>query len=380
MDRTTLTDGFGPWDGITWLNCAHQGALPEVAAEAAREALAWKIRPSELTQERFNEVPRHLRHVLGRLIGAPPEDVILANSASYGLHLVANGYPWREGDEVLLVRGDFPSVVLPWLGLESRGVRIRWIDAAADSVRPEQVLAHIGARTRLFCTTWVHSFRGHAIDADGIGDVCRSRGVTFMLNTSQGLGARPFDVMRTPVDAITNVGFKWLCGPYGTGFCWVRPELLGELRYNKSYWLSMQTAEDLEQEGDVVVREDLGARRYDVFGTANFFNFVPFTSSLELLLSRGVRNIERYDQDLVGRFIDGLDASKYALVSPREGVERSTLVVFTPRDPLDGAAVYRSLREQGVFVALRRGNLRVSPHLFNTAGDIDRALELLNAA
>jgi selenocysteine lyase/cysteine desulfurase len=61
-----------------------------------------------------------LRRALGRLLGVPAEEVILGNSASYGLHLLANGLPWRDGDEILLVRGDFPSVLLPWLTLESR--------------------------------------------------------------------------------------------------------------------------------------------------------------------------------------------------------------------------------------------------------------------
>src|SRR5437660_11328667 len=100
---------FSPFDGKVWLNCAHQGPLPRAAAEEAREAVAWKVRPFELTAERFAGVPARLRRALGRLLGADAEEVVLANSASYGLHLVANGFPWAAGDEVRLVRGDFPS-------------------------------------------------------------------------------------------------------------------------------------------------------------------------------------------------------------------------------------------------------------------------------
>src|SRR5207237_7974738 len=119
---------FGPFDGKVWLNCAHQGALPRVAAEEAREAITWEVRPFELTAERFAEVPARLRRALGRLIGAPAAEIILGNSASYGLHLIANGFPWREGDEVLLVRGDFPSVLLPWLALGAGRVRVRSVE------------------------------------------------------------------------------------------------------------------------------------------------------------------------------------------------------------------------------------------------------------
>lgn len=381
--RTRMSDhgfaaDFGPFGDVTWLNCAHQGALPRVSANEAREAVEWKVCPSALTQERFNDVPARLKHALARLLNASPDEIVLGNSASYGLHLLANGIPWREGDEILLVRGDFPSVILPWLGLDRRGVRVQQLDPQGVSIDPEELAAHITSRTRLFCTTWVHSFLGHVVDMEGLGAVCREHGVPFVLNTSQGLGARPLDVTTAPVDAITNVGFKWLCGPYGTGFCWMRPALLASLEYNQSYWLAMQTAADLEQEGDVVVREDLGARRYDVFGTANFFNFKPWAASLEYLLEIGLERVAAYDQELVGRLVGGLDRSKYALVSPERGRERSTLTVLRPVEAERATEIYEELRGQQIHVALRRGNLRVSPHLFNTPGDIDRALAILN--
>src|SRR6516164_4421715 len=132
---------FGPFDGKVWLNCAHQGALPRVAAEEAREAITWKVRPFEFTTDRFAEVPARLRRALGRLLGVPAEEIILGNSASYGLHLLANGLPWQDGDEILLVRGDFPSVLLPWLALENRGVRIRFIRPARHLPDPEELAA-----------------------------------------------------------------------------------------------------------------------------------------------------------------------------------------------------------------------------------------------
>src|SRR5438067_2264097 len=137
--RSDYHADFDPFGGRVWLNCAHQGPLPRAAAEEAREAIAWKVCPFELTAERFAGVPARLRRALGRLIGAPADEVILGNSASYGLHLLANGFPWEEGDEVLLVRGDFPSVLLPWLGLEARGVRIRYVQPARHLPDPEEL-------------------------------------------------------------------------------------------------------------------------------------------------------------------------------------------------------------------------------------------------
>lgn len=371
---------FGPFDNKIWLNTAHQGALPRVAVAQAHEAIAWKIAPHNLTTDRFSAVPPRLKAALGRLIDAPAEDIILGNSASYGLHLLANGIRWQAGDEVLLMKGDFPSAILPWLGLQKRGVIVRFIEPRNHVIQADDLLAHLTPATKLVCTTWVHSFSGFAVDAQSLGEVCRAHNILFVMNTSQAIGARTFSAQTMPVDAISNVGFKWLCGPYGTGFCWMRPELRESLDYNQSYWLAMQTADDLMREqSEVVLRDGLGARAYDVFGTANFFNFKPWTASLEYLLEQGIERIEAHDQQLVARFIAGLDLGTYDLLSPRDGPSRSTLIFITHKQPDRNAELYRSLIAQGIYPAFRNGRLRFAPHLYNTEADIDAALIALNA-
>lgn len=370
---------FGPFEDRVWLNCAHQAPLPNVARVEAEEAVAWKVMPWELTTERFAGVPQRLKQAIGRLINAPAEDVILANSASYGLHLVANGFPWRAGDEVLVMRGDFPSDILPWLGLEPRGVTIRQLAPRGRVLEPDEIEAAIGPRTRLLCLTWVHSLSGWAIDLEAIGAICRARGVTFVVNGAQAVGVRPIDARTAPIDALVSVGWKWMLGPYATGFCWMRPELLAALRYNQTYWLSMLTADDLGREQlDLTLRDDPGAARYDVFATANFFNFKPWAASLEYLLDYGIEAARRHDDELVRRLIDGLDRRKYTVTSPEAGPRRSTLVFVEPRARERAEEVYRALQAARVHAALRAGALRFSPHLYNTPGEIDRALTALH--
>ena len=369
------TEDFGPFHGKTWINCSHQGALPRVAADAAKEAIEWKQAPYNLTSKRFTDVPARLRTALSNLVGAPADEISLANSASYGLHLLANGLPLREGDEVLLVRGDFPSVILPWRGLEQRGVTVRFIDPPLD---PDKLAGAITKHSRVLCTTWVHSFTGIALDLDAIGTVCRQHGIWFIVNGAQAVGARPIDVIATPIDALVSVGFKWLCGPYGTGFCWMRPSLRDSLEVNQAYWLAMQTADDLgKEEALPMIRYDLGARAYDIFGTANFFNFMPWTASLEYLLDKGIDTIAAHDGALVDRLIEGLSARDYRVVSPASGPERSTLVLASHGDRSRNENIHLALRERDIEIAYRRGNLRFSPHLYNTTDDIDRALEAL---
>jgi len=140
------------------------------------------------------------------------------------------------------------------------------------------------------------------------------------------------------------------------------------------------TADDLGKE-DVEVRLSEGprtARAFDVFGTANFFNFKPWAASIEYVLGVGIERIAGYDQGLVQRLLDGLDAAKFDLLSPREPPGRSTLVFLSHKEPERNRSVHARLKENGIEVAYRRGKLRLGPHLYNTPEDIDRTLKILN--
>ena len=226
----------------------------------------------------------------------------------------------------------------------------------------------------------MHSFSGHVTDLEAVGSLCRDRGIRFVANTTQGLGARRLDVSRLPVDAIVNAGWKWLCGPYATGFCWMRPELRNSLEHNQAYWLATLTADDLAAEHlELRPPQRDNPRRYDIFAPANFFNYVPWTRSIELLLECGPAAIEAYDQLLVDRLLAGLDRGSYRVLSRESAAERSTLVFLSHLQAERNPTVHRGLAEAGVDVAMRQGSLRLSPHWYNTEEDIDRALEGLGA-
>jgi selenocysteine lyase/cysteine desulfurase len=229
----------------------------------------------------------------------------------------------------------------------------------------------------VFCSSWVFSFTGEAIDVEAIGRLCRDRGVLFVLNGSQAIGTRPLDVKTTPVDALVSCGFKWLCGPYATGFCWLRRELADRLDYEQAYWLTHMADSDLSRDTEPRLRDDLGAARYDVFCTANFLNFAPWRASIELLLDYGIERVATHNQGLIERLITGLEETDWQLVSPREEPARSTLLLIGHPDPERVPAAFAALAHAGVDIAHRAGSLRISPHVFNSAADVDRALDVL---
>jgi selenocysteine lyase/cysteine desulfurase len=256
-------------------------------------------------------------------------------------------------------------------------VRVRPLRPAGELLSAAELTAAIGPRTRLLAVTWVDSFTGRTLDLHELGAACRQAGMLFVVNASQALGARPLDVSATPVDAVVACGYKWLCGPYGTGFAWLHPDLLDRLRPQQAYWLAMQAGRGLDQMRETSVRDDLGVRAFDVFCPAGFATTLPWIASLELFLGTGIGTIADWDQRLVDRLVAGIDPERFRLISPASGPARSTLVVLSA---VDGSSEqrHRRLTEAGIDIAYREGNLRVSVHLFNEPAEIDRALAVLH--
>ena len=374
VDGTPWEEHFSLDPDRVWINASHQGPLPDVAAEAATDAIRWKQRPNHLiTPELFTSVPERVRAGFASVIGARPDQIALANSASYGLHVVANGLGLGADDEVVVAANDFPSDILPWMNLAPDGVEVRAIEPAGSVVTPDEVAAAITPRTRVLCLTWVHSLSGQIIDLDAIGSLCRANGVVFVVNGSQGVGGIPIRVADHPFDALVSVGFKYLCGPYGTGFLWLHDDLVDRLRPAKLYWLSAFTADDLAQPRLDLDSLDLpaGAARHDVFGTANFFNYAALGASVDLISGIGVDRIYPHNLATADDLIARLDPTRYE-VQDRGPEHRRLAIVFVRPLAEDLASFGRRLDGAGIDVAKRVGMARFSPHLYNTDADIDR--------
>ncbi|SCK29185.1 aminotransferase class V-fold PLP-dependent enzyme [Streptomyces sp. WMMB 322] len=369
---------FSDQAGHVWLNTAHQGPMPEAAVRAAVGAAHEKATPYRIPDAAFTERPEELRALLADFVGGRPDEIVLGDSTSHGLNLIAYGLPMRAGDEVLCVEGDYPATVLPWLAQRQRGAGVRFVRRDRHGrLDPERVRRALAPRTRVLAVTWVDSFTGAAADLRALGEICHTAGVLLVVNGSQAVGARPVDVAATPVDALVSCGYKWMCGPYGTGFAWLSPALTELLDPRRVYWLAQQRGRGLEHMRSYTI-ENRGVRGLDVFCPADFLDTAAWTSAVGLLGGLGVHNIHAHGQRLVQRLLDAVDPELYEVVGPQEPEERSGLVVLAGRrGPVDGAV--SALAAAGVHVAVREGNIRLSPHLFNTGEHIDRALEVLNS-
>jgi selenocysteine lyase/cysteine desulfurase len=378
---------FGPFEDHVWLNAAVHGAMPTAAAEAVHEAAQWKVSPHTLPHELFETLPDEMRRAIARLINADPEDVILTNSTSYGINLIANNYRWQGGEDVLLLENDYPANTLPWEAVKDRyGFTTRYLPTDKEMVKPNpaQIEEMSRERTAFLCACWVNTFSGYTLDIDNVSRALKSRNpdAKIILNVSQALGARALDVTRCPVDAIVSTGFKWLCGPYGTGFCWVSKKLQQQMDCNQTNWFVHRDPEDygLNFMQELQLRDDVGIEKYDVFCTANFLNYLPWLATIKYFNQQGLENIEAYDSELAARLINGIkEKGVFTLTSPEEEAERSTIVCLTSGPGMNGEKIVEELDARAIHISLRQDKLRISPHLYNTAEEVERLLTELHS-
>ncbi len=378
MKLSNYTRDFSLDPQHIWLNVASEGPMPKKANEALQEAIEWKSAPHLLTLSKFQQVPLELKKSISRLVHVDKEDVILGNSATYGLHLLANGLEFKAGDEVVLLQNDFPTDILPWLSLQQKGVIVHQLKAKDHVLTPLELEKSMTSRTKLVCLPLIHSFTGVKLDIKTIGKLCSSRGVLCILNLSQAAGAFEVDLSQWEVDAVVCAGYKWLLGPYGTGFCWIRKEIRQQLNYAQNYWISLMNEGTLNTEGPIDLKEDHSARRYDVFGTANFFNYVPWRASIDYLTRLGLDNVEKHNQALVDHMVDGLNQEHFDLISPHPKKERTNIIVFSSKNASQNSQLFEFLKSRSFYLALWRNKLRISPHIYNTLQEIEGLLTALN--
>jgi len=298
-----------------WLNCAHQGPLPKIALNSLKKASQLKEDPSLIEDTMFLDVPDKLKQVLGNLFNIPSEEVILTNSASYSIHLLVRGLKWEQGDEILLVNGDFPTNIFPWLPLQKKGVKIRFIQPERPFLTVGDLKKHVSKKSKLLCVSWVNSFDGHVVDDDEIGEFCRKNNIIFALNGSQAFGYKNLDISKFKADVVFSCGSKWLLAPYGTGFAWIRPAIKQKLELNNAYWLNYST-DNLSDLLNYSYTDGSEGKNLDIFATANFLNYMPWTSSLEYISDIGIKTIENYNKYLVQTILENINKTIYKILSP----------------------------------------------------------------
>ena len=282
FDAAPFRDEFPMAGERVYLNHAVESPIPMRAARAATERIAIGQDPirEEGQREAAGEVAKER---LGRLLNVSPAQIAFLTNVSDAVNMVANGIDWRAGDEVVLVQGEFASLVYPFRGLERLGVSTIFVPKNGSATGLHRIADALSARTRVLAISDVEYRNGFRNDLAALGALCRERDILFVVDASQSLGAQPCDMAAWGADVVVAVAFKWLMGLHGLAVIAVGPAAMERIRPSTP---GRNGVVGDWEDGDYSLVWQPDARRYQG-GALNWLGIVALAESLGLIESAG---------------------------------------------------------------------------------------------
>ena len=366
----------------------HAGVSPpsEPVRRAVHEAVDDFARRGGAAVGEAVERRARLRARLAELVGSRPEDVALTTNTSAGIQAVALDFPWRRGDRILLVDGEFPANVTPWQqAAELFGLEIGWLPLDPFLRSAEEGLAlldrELARGARLLAVSAVQFRSGLRMPIAGMASRCAAAGAEIFVDAVQAAGCLPLDVRG--VDYLAAGAHKWLMGTLGAGFLFVRPERVGALVPRTAGWLSHEDPVRFLVEGPGMVRYDRPIRRRaDLIegGGMPEVALAGLLASVEILLGLGVSAIEEHVNGYLDRLEPELAGRGFRSLRSCHAAGRSGILSLVPPAGHAASALFRELSSRGVACATPDGALRFSPHWPNHFGEIPEVLRAVDGA
>lgn len=353
-----------------YLNHASDSPLPARAAAVMRERIELLQDPLARVRPR-EEYLADAQERLGPWLGIAPAQIAFLTNVAEATAVVANGLPWRAGDEVIVLAGEFASFVYPWRNLERLGVRLTIVPRNGVAFDANRVEAAITERTRLLAISQVDYQSGFHNDLAALGQLCRAKGVRLVVDASQALGVLPLPMPALGVDAMVAVGYKWLMAPHGMAVLAVAPEAMEAIRPTAPGRTSVASGWETDSY-PLDWRPD--ARRYQG-GALNWIGVAALAESLGLLEEIGIEEVRRRALANADRLVGGLAALPVEITSDLRPAHRSQIVAFSFGTPERNDAFVAEALAQRIVVGRRYG-VRVGAHVWNTPEEIDRFVAL----
>jgi cysteine desulfurase / selenocysteine lyase len=365
-----------PWTADTvYLNNASIGPIPERTRRILDAFNSKRTAPHLLPDRDLFAGLQAARDAAARLINADTGEIALATNTGYGLNLAARALPLVRGDRIILSDREFPANVYPWLMLRKQGIEVTLAPCTREGWPDEEFL--LGAlrdpRVKVLAVSFVQFSNGFRADLKKLGTAARANGTTLVVDGIQGVGNSVLDVRETPVDILACGGQKWLLSPWGSGFVYVRKELIPTLEPAMTGWMAFEGTDDFSRltEYNPTFRAD--ARRFEMI-TLPYQDFYGFTQSVELLLEIGIAEIAEVTRSLHEPILRWADARGVRVVSPRDDRHRSAILCIAPEAAVEA---YHAIKRARIVCSLREGAIRLSPHCYNTVGEMEKVLEVL---
>jgi selenocysteine lyase/cysteine desulfurase len=362
-----------------YLDAAAHMPLPKYTAEGMRRYMDFQMYgPGEGRGDYAAKAIREVKPLFARLINAKPSEIGFVVCTKAGEAAVINGLRIQEsGGNVVTNDLHYAGAIHDYIGRRKAGMDVRIVRHRDWRISLADMEAAIDKKTKLVSITLVSNVTGWVEDAKAISDLTHAQGALLYADIIQAAGSVPVDVKALGIDAAACSSYKWLHGPRGAGFLYVKEELqgavIGDLCYpgyvnfNYAPWVSSPAGDEFPY----VAPKNAG--RYEP-GNVSYVGYAGMYEALQRILALGPANIYAHAKPMCDRLKKELPALGYKLLTPLDA--RSSLVVVQARNQ---KAAMGKLQRAGVQVtAAGENRIRISPAVYNNMGDIDRLLAVLS--
>ena len=361
----------------TYLVTHSLGAMPQTVYDKLRGyADQWASRGVRAWAEGWWTTPVDVGNLLGRLMNAPPDSVVMHQNVSVIQAVVASALDFSgPRNKVVYTDQNFPTNMYVWEGQRPRGARIVQVPSDDGGIVPtERLLEAIDEETLIVPISHVCFRNSFVQDAGAICARAREVGARVLLDTYQSLGTLPFDVQELGVDMVCGGSVKWLLGGPGAGYLYVRPDLLEDFAPTITGWAAHAAPFEFE----------LGEQRYApgvermLHGTPAVPALLAATAGYEIIHEVGVETIRAYSQELTEGLRTRMLELGFTSPSPPNPDDRGGSLTIGLADGEDGRAWVEALAERRILVDYRPdAGIRVSPHFYTRREELAEFAETM---
>lgn len=368
---------------VTYLNCAYMSPLLKVVEKAGIRGVRRKRNPADIRAEDFFTITQDLRAEFARLIHAPdPDRIAIIPSASYGLATVTKNLRIQKGENIVVAAEQFPSNYYPWQSLcKETGAELKVVSPDKSfqdrgKIWNAKFLETIGPKTRAVALAHTHWADGTLFDLGALRQRTKEVGAILVVDGTQSVGALPFDVTKFKPDALVCAGYKWLLGPYSIGLAYYS-DYFNDGKPVEENWIHRLDSENFSGLVNYEPRYQPGALRFGVGEHSNFILAPMALKAIAQINRWGVENIQEYCRSITDASINTLREKGFLIEElPHRG---SHLFGIRHSKRLDPEKLKERLNKFKVHVSVRGDAIRVSPHVYNDADDLNRLVKILTA-
>ncbi len=363
-------------DDITYLNCAAQSPALKVSFDAGARGLNRKLHPWDPERANLDTEITQARELFGHLIGSAANNIALMTATSYGAAVAAANLSLRPGQNIVLLQDQFPSNYYCWQHLVARDDgTIKTVARPADGDWTRAVLDAINPQTGIVTLPNCHWTDGGRLDLLAIADKVHDVGAAFVIDATQSIGVQGFDVSKLDPDFVVCSAYKWLLSPDSAGFMYVADRHLDGRPVEDNH-AGRVGESSMETSAGYGERYQPGAIRFDQGASDNMVYLPMCVTAMEQIVAWGIANIDESLRPITDKIAAEAE-TRGMKVPPRRHRVSHFIGLYPEAMPAD---LIPKLKDRGIHVSLRGGAIRVSPHLFNDLGDVDRLFEGLDAA